>query len=82
MKPLRLDPDRLFPADPRTRSVARTLYEAVKDLPIVIETDADPEPLRQRYAGDRCIGVIAAPANADELRLCLRDLRVRCELGD
>ncbi|HZF43429.1 MAG TPA: glucuronate isomerase [Sphingomonadaceae bacterium] len=32
---LRLDPDRLFPPDPRTRSIARTFYETVKDLPIV-----------------------------------------------
>ena len=32
---LRLDPDRLFPADPTTRSIARTLYAGVADLPIV-----------------------------------------------
>ena len=30
-----LDDDRLFPPDPTTRSVARRLYEAVRDLPIV-----------------------------------------------
>jgi glucuronate isomerase len=30
-----LDPDRLFPADPDTRKIARSLYEQVKDLPIV-----------------------------------------------
>ena len=30
-----IDDDRLFPADAATRSVARRLYEAVKDLPIV-----------------------------------------------
>lgn len=33
--PLALHPDRLFPADPETRGIARTLYERVKDLPIV-----------------------------------------------
>ena len=32
---LRLDPDRLFPADPTTRAVARALYAEVADLPIV-----------------------------------------------
>jgi glucuronate isomerase len=32
---LALDPDRLFPADQGTRDIARTLYGAVKDLPIV-----------------------------------------------
>jgi len=34
-RPLNLDPDRLFPADPGTRSLARGLYESVKGLPIV-----------------------------------------------
>lgn len=31
----RLDPDRLFPAEPTLRATARRLYAAVKDLPIV-----------------------------------------------
>ncbi|MBX3595010.1 glucuronate isomerase [Sphingomonas sp.] len=35
MHPLHLDPDRLFPADPGTRDVARALYAQVADLPIV-----------------------------------------------
>jgi glucuronate isomerase len=30
-----LDPDRLFPADTQVRSIARGLYESVKDLPII-----------------------------------------------
>ena len=34
-RPLTLDPDRLFPADPAVRSIARGLYERVKGLPIV-----------------------------------------------
>lgn len=34
MNPL-IHPDRLFPADPGTRAVARRLYGTVKDLPIV-----------------------------------------------
>ena len=34
-KPLKLDPDRLFPADPVTRSIARELYSGISDLPIV-----------------------------------------------
>ena len=28
-----LDPDRLFPAEPGTRAIARELYAAVRDLP-------------------------------------------------
>jgi len=34
-RPLELHPDRLFPADPTTRGIARTLYAEVADLPIV-----------------------------------------------
>ncbi|TZG27323.1 glucuronate isomerase [Sphingomonas montanisoli] len=34
-KPLFLHPDRLFPADPTIRAIARTLYAEVKDLPII-----------------------------------------------
>ncbi len=30
-----LHPDRLFPVDPHLRSIARSLYESVKDLPII-----------------------------------------------
>jgi glucuronate isomerase len=34
-RPLQLIPDRLLPADTATRSIARSLYEEVRDLPIV-----------------------------------------------
>ena len=34
-RPLELHPDRLFPADPATRAIARTLYAEIADLPIV-----------------------------------------------
>ena len=34
-RPFALDPDRLFPADPRTRDIARALYETVTRLPIL-----------------------------------------------
>jgi len=41
---LRLHPDRLFPADPATRAIARALYAGVKDLPIVSpHGHTDPE---------------------------------------
>ena len=35
MSTINLHPDRLFPADPATRDLARQLYATVKDLPIV-----------------------------------------------
>ena len=34
-KPLVLNEDRLFPAEPSARAVARRLYAEVKDLPII-----------------------------------------------
>ncbi|MBA8823730.1 glucuronate isomerase [Saccharopolyspora lacisalsi] len=34
-KPLRPHPDRLFPAEPEQRAIARRLHEAVRDLPII-----------------------------------------------
>ncbi len=34
-KPLVLDDDRLFPADPTVRAIARRLYAGIKNLPIV-----------------------------------------------
>ena len=34
-RPLQLHPDRLLPAEPKVRSIARELYASVADLPIV-----------------------------------------------
>jgi glucuronate isomerase len=34
-KPIVLDEDRLFPADPKVRAIARGLYAQVRDLPII-----------------------------------------------
>lgn len=59
-RPLQLNPDRLFPAEPATRAVARRLYAAVKSLPIISpHGHTDPE----WFAGD------APFANAAELLL-------------
>jgi hypothetical protein len=41
---LELHPDRLLPSDPATRAIARELYGAVKDLPIISpHGHTDPE---------------------------------------
>lgn len=43
-RPLTLNPDRLFPADPSVRAIARALYAEVKDLPIISpHGHTDPE---------------------------------------
>jgi glucuronate isomerase len=54
---LALHPDRLLPADPGTRAVARRLYQAVRDLPILsphghidAATLLDDEPLQDPTA--------------------------------
>ncbi|HZF94523.1 MAG TPA: PAS domain S-box protein [Allosphingosinicella sp.] len=72
----------LVAGDAEAEALIAELRAEQQDLPIVIEAEGDPEPLRQHHAADRCIAVIASPANGEELRLCLRDLRVRCEVGD
>ncbi len=55
--PLKLDADRLFPAEPSTRAIARRLYDEVKGLPIISphgHTDprwfADDEPFENPAA--------------------------------
>src|SRR5690349_3365292 len=59
-RPLALNPDRLFPAEPATRAIARRLYAQVKDLPIISpHGHTDPE----WFASD------APFANAAELLL-------------
>jgi glucuronate isomerase len=43
-RPLKLHPDRLFPAEPQTRAIARELYGAVAKLPIISpHGHTDPE---------------------------------------
>jgi glucuronate isomerase len=43
-RPLELNPDRLFPAEPAVRRLARDLYAGVKDLPIISpHGHTDPE---------------------------------------
>ena len=57
MIPLELHPDRLFPADPATRALARALYATVKDLPIVSpHGHTDP----QWFADDQPFGNASA----------------------
>jgi len=34
-KPLSLDPDRLFPIEPKSRALSQALYDQVRDLPII-----------------------------------------------
>ncbi len=66
-RPLQLDPDRLFPADAATRTIARGLYREVAALPI-ISPHGHTDPAW--FASD------AAWTNATELLLAPdRDLR-------
>lgn len=51
--PLFLDPDRLLPTDPGVRAIARTLYDSVRELPIVSPHGHVPASLLQE---DRAFG--------------------------
>jgi glucuronate isomerase len=64
--PLRLDPDRLFPADPTTRAIARRLYGEVAGLPIIsphghtdpawfAQDEAFPDPARLLITPDHYV---------------------------
>jgi len=65
-RPFALDPDRLFPADPRTRDIARALYETVARLPILsphghcdpqwfADDEAFPDPAQLFIAPDHYV---------------------------
>jgi glucuronate isomerase len=59
---LELDPDRLFPADPSTRSIARTLYAEVADLPIVSpHGHTDPAWFADNLAWTDATSLLLAP---------------------
>ena len=61
-RPLRLDPDRLFPADPTTRAIARSLYEPVAALPIISpHGHCDPEWFASNAAWSNATELLLAP---------------------
>ncbi len=61
-KPLRLSDDRLFPADPTTRSIARSLYQTVKDLPIISpHGHTDPSWFADNQAFPNATDLLLAP---------------------
>jgi glucuronate isomerase len=60
--PLTLDPNRLFPADPGTRSIARALYDSVAHLPIVSpHGHTDPAWFATNDAWDNATALLLAP---------------------
>jgi glucuronate isomerase len=60
--PLRLDPDRLFPDAPRTRSIARELYARVRDLPIISpHGHTDPEWFASNAPFEDATSLLLAP---------------------
>ena len=61
-RPLQLQPDRLLPAEPATRAIARALYEAVRDLPIVSpHGHCDPAWFATDSAWADATGLLLAP---------------------
>ncbi len=61
LSPQRRDPDRLLPADPRTREIARSLYEAVAQAPIISPHGHVPvELLRDDLAFEDPVALLVA----------------------
>ena len=61
-RPLTLDPDRMFPADPGTRAVARELYASVAQLPIVSpHGHTDPAWFATNAAWSNATDLLLAP---------------------
>jgi glucuronate isomerase len=61
-RPLHLDPDRLFPADPTTRGIARGLYATVAGLPIVSpHGHTDPRWFAENANWTDATGLLLAP---------------------
>lgn len=62
MRPLHLNPDRLFPADPAIREVARALYMDVADLPIISpHGHTDPAWFAGNKAFDNATNLLLVP---------------------
>ena len=61
-RPLELHPDRLFPADPTTRDIARALYAEIADQPIVSpHGHVDPVWFADNAAWTDATGLLLAP---------------------
>ena len=61
-RPLELDPDRLFPADPATRALARALFAEVEHLSIVSpHGHTDPRWFAEDAAWTDATGLLLAP---------------------
>ncbi|MGE7205934.1 glucuronate isomerase [Sphingomonas sp. NPDC019816] len=61
-RPLEMNPDRLFPADPTTRDIARRLYADIRDLPIVSpHGHTDPRWFATDAAWDNATTLLLAP---------------------
>lgn len=61
-RPLTLHPDRLFPADPSARDIARALYAEVADLPVVSpHGHTDPTGFADNAAWTDATGLLLAP---------------------
>ena len=62
IRPLKLDPDRLFPDSPRAREIARRLYAQVKDLPIISpHGHTDPEWFASNAPFEDATSLLLAP---------------------
>lgn len=62
MRRLSLDPDRLFPVDPGTRAIARSLYEIVANAPIISpHGHTDPQWFASNAPWDNATELLVTP---------------------
>jgi signal transduction histidine kinase/CheY-like chemotaxis protein len=59
-------------------TVAAELRALHADLPILLASSSETDDLVARFAGDRCVGVIAKPFNIAKLTQALQNLGARC----
>jgi len=74
-KTLVLNPDRLFPAEPSVRAVARRLHDAVKTLPIISpHRHTDPEWFATNAPFEDATSLLLAPDHDLHRRLYSRGM--------
>lgn len=68
-------------SDQSGEALATELRALHADLPVLLATGEDIDELKERFASDRCMGVIAKPYNAAKLISALQALGLRCRSG-
>ncbi len=69
------------PSDKSTLAMAVELRALYADLPLLVLAGEDAERLRQRFAGDRCVGWLDPARDLGQVATALAELGVSCRGG-